>query len=127
MKKVKEEYNNYMSDAMKEYFRQKLINWHQDINDHLVQEEKITIDALKDSMREPDHLDSAALESIMQSEVFSMNSSLQLIAQIKEALSKIEDGTYGFCEITGAPIGFRRLDAWPVAKLSIEAQEQMEA
>ncbi|AIF80642.1 TraR/DksA family transcriptional regulator [endosymbiont of Acanthamoeba sp. UWC8] len=114
----------YMSPQMLEYFKQKLLNWH----DELLRKTREEDNAIHQGLgREPDHVDSAVNEVALENELIpGINHDRELLAQVEVALSRIEQGDYGFCSVTGEPIGFARLDAWPIATRSIEAQEEEE-
>ena len=113
----------YMNDKQLEYFRQKLQTWREE----LIAESQETIQNLKEeNWREPDLSDRASLETEAGVELRTRNRYLKLIGKIDAALRRIEDKSYGFCEETGEPIGIKRLEARPVATLSIEAQERHE-
>ena len=112
-----------MSDRQKEYFRKKLLDWRSDI----LREAKFTLEQLAERERNhPDLTDRATSEADHAIELRSRDRQRKLIAKIDAALARIEDGSYGYCEETGEPIGLRRLDARPIATLSIEAQERHE-
>lgn len=115
----------YMSPRMLEYFKQKLLNWH----DELLRKTKLEDKAIHQGLgREPDHVDSAVNEVALENELLpGINHDLDLLAQVEDALTRIEEGDYGYCEKTGEPIGVARLEAWPIATLTIEAQEEKEA
>lgn len=113
----------FMSPVMREYFRQKLLAWKADI----LAETKGTIDTLKsESMSHPDSIDRAAATADRQLELRSRDRLRKLTNKIDKALRRIEAGTYGYCEETGDPIRVGRLEARPIATLSIEAQEMHE-
>ena len=113
----------FMNDRQQLYFRQKLINWREDI----LRESRETLNAMHD---EPNHhadqADRATTETDRAIELRARDRQRKLISKIEEALGRIEDGSYGYCEETGEPISLRRLDARPVATLSVEAQERHE-
>ena len=112
-----------MSERQKEYFRQKLLSWKDDI----LRESRETLQHLQDeSTNHPDIADRASSETDRAIELRARDRQRKLIAKIDAALQRIEDGTYGYCEENGEPIGLRRLDARPIATLSIEAQERHE-
>lgn len=114
---------DFMNERQREYFRQKLVEWRQSLLD----EGKETVQALQDSsLNLPDIADRASEESDRRLELRARDRQRKLIAKIDSALRRIEDGTYGYCDVTGEPIGLRRLDARPIATLSIEAQEMHE-
>ena len=113
----------FMNERQKEYFRRKLEQWKQDIID----ESKATIAALQEeNNNHPDLTDRASSESERSLELRTRDRQRKLVAKIDAALRRIDEGTYGYCEVTGEPIGLKRLDARPVATLSIEAQEAHE-
>ncbi len=113
----------YMNENQLEYFRQKLIKW----RDDLVKESESTLQDLKHTtLNEPDPNDRASNESDQALELRTRDRMRKLIKKINQALDRIENGTYGYCEDTGEPIGLARLEARPVATLSIEAQERHE-
>ena len=117
------ESEKYMNNKQLTYFQQKLVAW----RDELLKESQETIDHLKEeNWREPDLSDRASLETEAGVELRTRNRYLKLIGKIDAALRRIEEGEYGYCEETGDPIGIKRLDARPVATLSIEAQEAHE-
>lgn len=117
------EKEKYMSREQLAYFRQKLLNWREE----LIAESQETINNLKEeNWREPDMSDRASLETEAGVELRTRNRYLKLIGKIDAALKRIEDGTYGYCEETGDPIGLKRLEARPIATMTIEAQERHE-
>jgi len=113
----------FMNDRQKEYFIAKLEDWKQEI----LRESKETIQNLQeDTVNHPDLADRASSETERSLELRTRDRQRKLIVKIEEALRRIEEGTYGYCEESGEPIGVRRLDARPIATLSIEAQERHE-
>ncbi len=113
----------FMNPVQVEYFRQKLLRWRAE----LVAESSETLQHLKEeSLSEPDVADRATLETDRFTELRTRDRERKLISKIDEALQRIENGTYGYCEETNEPIGVRRLDARPIATLSLEAQERHE-
>ena len=113
----------FMNPRQREYFRQKLENWKEEI----LKESRETLDNLQEeSQNHPDMADRASSESDRALELRTRDRQRKLIAKIDAALKRIEDGTYGYCEETGDPIGVARLDARPIATLSLEAQEMHE-
>ncbi len=113
----------YMNEMQLEYFRQKLLNWKKS----LIGQSKDTLDELRQGgLNQPDQIDRASLESDKALELRTRDRARKLISKIDEALKRIEDGVYGYCEDTGEPIGIDRLEVRPVATLSIEAQERHE-
>lgn len=112
-----------MNEKMREYFRQKLLAW----KDSLLRESHETLENLQDGgLAEPDIADRASAETDRSLELRTRDRERKLISKIDEALQRIEDGTYGYCEETDEPIAIRRLEARPIATLSIEAQERHE-
>jgi DnaK suppressor protein len=113
----------YMNELQLEYFRQKLLNWKKS----LIVQSMDTLDDLKQGgLNQPDEIDRASLETDKTLELRTRDRIRKLISKIDDALKRIEDGTYGYCEETGDPIGVERLEARPVTTLSIEAQERHE-
>jgi DnaK suppressor protein len=113
----------FMNERQRDYFRQKLLAWREDI----LRESKETLQHLQDeNQNHPDFADRASSETDRAIELRARDRQRKLIAKIDEALSRIEDGTYGYCEETGEPISIKRLEARPIATLSIEAQERHE-
>jgi DnaK suppressor protein len=113
----------FMNPMQLEYFRQKLLRWRVE----LLQESNETLQHLQEeSLSEPDIADRASLETDRALELRTRDRERKLISKIDEALKRIEDGTYGYCEDTAEPISLRRLEARPIATLSIEAQERHE-
>lgn len=113
----------YMCEMQVEYFRQKLLAWKKS----LVEQSEDTLEDLRQGgLNQPDDIDRAALETDKSLDLRTKDRARKLITKINEALERIADGTYGYCEETGEPIGIERLDARPIATLSIEAQERHE-
>ncbi len=113
----------YMNDMQVEYFRQKLLNWKKS----LVNQSEDTLEDLRQGgLNQPDDIDRASLETDKALDLRTKDRARKLISKIDDALSRIENGSYGYCEETGDPIGLDRLEARPVATLSIEAQERHE-
>jgi DnaK suppressor protein len=125
---VQEEYRPtedepFMNERQLEYFRQKLLAWKEDI----LRESRETIGNLQtETENHPDLVDRASSEADRALELRTRDRQRKLIAKIDEALRRIEDGAYGYCEETGEPIGLARLEARPTATLSVEAQERHE-
>lgn len=110
----------FMNPRQREYFRNKLLAWKDDI----LRESRGTLENLQEeSQNHPDMADRASSESDRALELRTRDRQRKLIGKIDSALKRIEDGTYGYCEETGDPIGVARLDARPTATLSLEAQE----
>ena len=113
----------FMNAKMKEYFRQKLLNW----KNELLKESNQTLSNLQsDNEAKPDITDRASEEIDRSFELRTRDRERKLINKINSALQRIEDGTYGYCNETAEPIGLKRLEARPVATLSLEAQEMHE-
>ena len=112
-----------MNDRQREYFRRKLIAWRESI----LAESRDTLAALQqESENHPDFADRASSETDRAIELRARDRQRKLIAKIEAALARIDDGSYGYCIETGDPISLRRLDARPIATLSVEAQERHE-
>jgi DnaK suppressor protein len=117
------ESESFMNDRQKEYFRQKLLRW----KDEILRESRETIENLqKENENHPDFADRASNETDRSIELRARDRQRKLIAKIDAALQRIDDNTYGFCEETGEPISLKRLEARPIATLSIDAQERHE-
>ena len=114
----------FMNSKQKTYFKQKLTFW----KETLLKGSTETISNLKEDIKEVsgDFADIASAESIKSIELRTRDRERKLISKIDEALKRIEDNTYGYCEVTGKPIGLKRLEARPIATLSIEAQQMHE-
>ena len=113
----------FMNPRQREYFRAKLNAWKEDI----LRESRETLENLQEeSQNHPDMADRASSESDRSLELRTRDRQRKLISKIDAALKRIDDGTYGYCEETGDPIGLARLDARPIATLSLEAQEMHE-
>lgn len=120
---VLSENEEFMNPNQKAYFRAKLNAWKNDI----LRESRETLDHLaEESANHPDLADRASSETDRAIELRARDRQRKLISKIDSALQRLDDGTYGFCEETGEPIGLKRLDARPIATLSIEAQERHE-
>lgn len=117
------EKEEYMNDMQLAYFKQKLLDWRTE----LMKGSENTLQDLKETnLNEADANDRASNESDQSLELRTRDRARKLIKKINQALDRIEAGTYGYCEETGEPIGLKRLEARPVATLSIEAQERHE-
>jgi DnaK suppressor protein len=113
----------FMNDRQRDYFRRKLLHWKEEI----LRESRETLAALQsENENHPDIADRASSETDRAIELRARDRQRKLISKIDSALSRIEDGTYGYCEETGEPIALKRLDARPIATLSVEAQERHE-
>jgi DnaK suppressor protein len=113
----------FMNERQREYFRRKLLKW----KDELLQESRETLATLQtENENHPDLADRASSETDRAIELRARDRQRKLIAKIDAALARIEDGSYGYCEETGDPISLKRLEARPIATLSLEAQERHE-
>jgi DnaK suppressor protein len=113
----------FMNEHQLEYFRAKLLNW----KDAILREAQGTLVSLQsESLREPDVTDRASSETDWSLELRTRDRQRKLIAKIEAALRRIDDGEYGYCEVTGEPISLGRLEARPIATMTIEAQERHE-
>jgi DnaK suppressor protein len=113
----------FMNQHQLDYFRAKLINW----KEAILREAQGTLVSLQsESLREPDVTDRASSETDWSLELRTRDRQRKLIAKIDAALRRIEDGEYGYCEVTGEPISLGRLEARPIATMTIEAQERHE-
>jgi DnaK suppressor protein len=113
----------FMNERQRQYFRGKLLAWKEDI----LKEARDTLQHLQDeNQNHPDIADRASSETDRAIELRARDRQRKLIAKIEAAVARIEDGTYGYCEETGEPISLRRLEARPIATLSVEAQERHE-
>ncbi|MDB5458786.1 MAG: dnaK suppressor protein [Caulobacteraceae bacterium] len=113
----------FMNERQLEYFKQKLLNWKEDI----LRESRETLAHLQtDTENHPDIADRASSETDRALELRTRDRQRKLISKIDEAIRRIEDNSYGYCEETGEPIGLARLEARPIATLSLEAQERHE-
>ena len=113
----------FMNDRQQEYFRRKLHEW----NHELLAESRDTIEGLQDNTRNiPDVADRASEETDRALELRTRDRQRKLVAKIDSAIRRIDEGEYGYCEVTGEPISLKRLDARPIATMSLEAQERHE-
>ncbi|ACM00827.1 RNA polymerase-binding protein DksA [Rhodobacter sphaeroides] len=113
----------FMNERQLEYFRRKLLNWKQELLDQSAE----TIEGLQESGRNvPDIADRASEETDRALELRTRDRQRKLVAKIDAALRRIEAGEYGYCEVTGEPISLKRLDARPIATMTLEAQERHE-
>jgi DnaK suppressor protein len=113
----------FMNDRQRDYFRAKLLAWREDI---LKEANETLLHLQEENQNHPDLADRASSETDRAIELRARDRQRKLIAKIDEALARIDDGTYGYCEETGEPIALRRLEARPIATLSVEAQERHE-
>ncbi len=113
----------FMNDRQREYFRRKLLAWRAE----LLKDASDTLQHLtEENLQQPDMADRASLETEHAIELRTRDRERKLISKIDSALRRIDDGSYGYCEETSEPIGIRRLEARPIATLSLEAQERHE-
>jgi len=113
----------FMNPQQLEYFRRKLLKWREDI----LRESRETLAHLQqDSLKEPDIADRASSETDWSLQLRTRDRQRKLISKIDAALARIEEGEYGYCEVTGDPISLQRLDARPIATMTLEAQERHE-
>ncbi|CEJ13845.1 RNA polymerase-binding transcription factor DksA [bacterium YEK0313] len=113
----------FMNERQREYFRKKLLSWKEDI----LKEAKETLQNLQDeNQNHPDIADRASSETDRAIELRARDRQRKLIAKIDAAIARIDDNSYGYCEETGEPISLKRLEARPIATLSLEAQERHE-
>jgi DnaK suppressor protein len=120
---ISEPNEEYMNEAQQEYFRKLLLAWKRSILDASAG----TLQQLQDGpLREPDLNDRASSETDWGIELRTRDRQRKLIAKIDSALRRIEEGEYGYCEVTGEPIGLGRLEARPIATMTVEAQEAHE-
>ena len=113
----------FMNERQTEYFRRKLISW----KNELLDETRDTIEGLQESTRNiPDVADRASEETDRAIELRTRDRQRKLVAKINAALRRIDEGEYGYCEVPGEPISLKRLDARPIATMSLEAQERHE-
>jgi DnaK suppressor protein len=113
----------FMNERQRAYFRRKLLAWKEEI---MLQTRETLQGLHEDSNQHADLADRATSETDRALELRARDRQRKLVSKIDAALARIEDGTYGYCEETGEPIGLRRLDARPIATLSLEAQERHE-
>ena len=113
----------FMNAKQKEYFRQRLLKWRSEL---LGDANETRQNLQETSILEPDVADRASKETDRSLELRTRDRSRKLISKIDEALVRVEDGSYGYCEETDEPIGIKRLEARPIATLSLEAQERHE-
>ena len=113
----------FMNDRQLEYFRRKLIVWKND----LLEDSKDTIEGLQGNARNiPDMADRASEETDRALELRTRDRQRKLVSKIDAAIRRIDEGEYGYCEVTGEPISLKRLDARPIATMTLEAQERHE-
>lgn len=115
--------DHYLTEEQLQYFKSKLLNWRSEL---LKESEETRVSLGEEKSVEPDSIDTACNTINQAIELRTKDRFRKLIKKIEEALKKIDDGTYGYCEETGNPIGVKRLEARPIATLCIEAQERHE-
>ena len=113
----------FMNERQREYFRARLLTWKEEI---LKGARETLLHLQEENQNHPDLADRASSETDRAIELRARDRQRKLISKIEEALGRIEDGSYGYCEETGEPISLRRLEARPIATLSVEAQERHE-
>jgi DnaK suppressor protein len=113
----------FMNERQRDYFRTRLLTWREDI---LKEAKETLLHLQEENQNHPDLADRASSETDRAIELRARDRQRKLIAKIDEALARIDEGTYGYCEETGEPISLRRLEARPIATLSVEAQERHE-
>jgi DnaK suppressor protein len=113
----------FMNERQRDYFRTRLLAWREDI---LKEAKETLLHLQEENQNHPDIADRASSETDRAIELRARDRQRKLISKIDEALGRLEDGTYGYCEETGEPISLRRLEARPIATLSVEAQERHE-
>jgi DnaK suppressor protein len=113
----------FMNERQRDYFRMRLLAWREDI---LKEAKETLVHLQEENQNHPDIADRASSETDRAIELRARDRQRKLISKIDEALARIDDGTYGYCEETGEPISLRRLEARPIATLSVEAQERHE-
>jgi DnaK suppressor protein len=113
----------FMNERQREYFRIKLLDWREEI---LKEAKETLLHLQEENQNHPDLADRASSETDRAIELRARDRQRKLISKIDEAIGRIEDGSYGYCEETGEPISLRRLEARPIATLSVEAQERHE-
>lgn len=113
----------FMNERQRDYFRTRLLTWREDI---LKEAKETLLHLQEENQNHPDLADRASSETDRSIELRARDRQRKLINKIDEALARIDDGTYGYCEETGEPISLRRLEARPIATLSVEAQERHE-
>ena len=117
------ERESFMNPMQQEYFRQKLLKW----KNELIEESNQTLQNMQEeSLAQPDLADRATAETDRSLELRTRDRFRKLISKIDSAMKSIDEGTYGYCEETGEPISLKRLEARPIATLSVEAQERHE-
>ena len=123
-KYIPNEKEKYMSTKQKAYFKERLVEWKKEIIE--VNNKSLYLNEVDHEIASPDIVDQASSQTEKTVEMRTLNRQRKLLTKIDQAIKKIKNGTYGYCEETGEPIGVKRLIARPIATLSIEAQEKHE-
>ena len=123
-KYIPNEKENYMSTKQKMYFKTRLIEWKNEIIES--NNKSLYLSEVDQEISSPDIIDQASSQTEKTVEMRTLNRQRKLLAKIDQAIKKIKNDTYGYCDETGEPIGIKRLIARPIATLSIEAQEKHE-
>ena len=123
-KYIPNEKEKYMCDKHKKFFKNKLIDWKNEIVESNAK--GLYLNEIDGEISSPDIIDQAASQTEKNVELRTLNRQIKLLSKINKAIKRIDDNTYGYCEETGEPIGLKRLIARPIATLSIEAQEKHE-
>ena len=123
-KYIPNEKEKYMCEKHKKFFKEKLINWKNEIMESNAK--GLYLNEVDREISSADIIDQASSQTEKNVEMRTLNRQMKLLAKINKTIKKIDDGTYGYCEETGEPIGLKRLIARPIATLSIEAQEKHE-
>ena len=123
-KYIPNEKEKYMCEKHKKFFKQKLIDWKNEIMESNVK--GLYLNEIDGEISSPDIIDQASSQTEKTVEMRTLNRQIKLLSKINKAIKRIENNTYGYCEETGEPIGLKRLIARPIATLSIEAQEKHE-
>ncbi len=123
-KYIPSEKEKYMCEKHKKFFRKKLLDWKNEIMESNAK--GLYVNEVDREISSADIIDQASSQTEKNVEMRTLNRQMKLLAKINKTIKKIDDGTYGYCEETGEPIGLKRLIARPIATLSIEAQEKHE-
>jgi len=123
-KYIPNEKEKYMCEKHKKFFKQKLIDWKNEIMESNVK--GLYLNEIDGEISSPDIIDQATSQTEKTVEMRTLNRQIKLLSKINKAIKRIDDNSYGYCEETGEPIGLKRLIARPIATLSIEAQEKHE-
>ena len=123
-KYIPNEKEKYMCEKHRAYFKKRLVDWKNEIVE--LNSKGLYLNNVDHEISSPDVVDQAASQTEKTVEMRTLNRQIKLLSKIEKAIKKIKDNTYGYCEVTGEPIGLKRLIARPIATLSIEAQEKHE-